>query len=480
MHDHSQLFIGGTWTAPRGTETINAYSATTEERIGSFPEASPADIDAAVTAARSALTSPEWAQITPAERAAHMNRFADVLEAQKDDRARTVSMQNGMPISIANFAEGDGVVALLRYYAGLAETAWLEEFRPRVDGNGTTLVQRTPIGVVGAIAPWNFPAVLAMFKLAPILASGSTVVFKPSPETSLDSFMLATAAQEAGIPPGVINIVPGGAETGKRLVAHPGVDKVAFTGSTRAGREIAKVCGELLKPVTLELGGKSAGIILEDAPVAETVTGLATASLLNTGQTCYMSTRILAPQARYDEFVEAITAMASTLPVGDPLDPNTFIGPLVSKAQKERVLGYIEKGKSEGATLTTGGGEPKDIDTGWFVEPTVFSDVDNSSTIAREEIFGPVLSVIPYADEDEAIALANDSDYGLGGTVWTADQDRGLDVARRVSTGSFGVNSYNLDWGAPFGGVKSSGLGRELGPEGLEAYFSLKSIFLSG
>lgn len=479
MHHHSQLFIGGEWAAPSGTESINAYSASTEEHIGSFPEATPADIDAAVSAARRALTSPEWAEISQTERAALMNRFADVLEAGKDDRARLVSMQNGMPISIASFAEGDGVVALLRYYAKLAETIELEEIRPRVDGNGTTVVQRTPVGVVGAIAPWNYPAVLSMFKLAPILASGSTVVFKPSPETSLDSFTMAQAAMEAGIPPGVINVVPGGPETGKYLVAHPGVDKVAFTGSTRAGKQIGKVCGEALKPVTLELGGKSAGIILEDAPIAETVTGLATASLLNTGQTCYMSTRILAPQSRYDEFVEAITAMVSSLSIGDPLDPDTFIGPLVSKAQKERVLGYIDKGKAEGARLTTGGSVPKGLDRGWYVEPTVFSNVDNSSTIAREEIFGPVLSVIPYSDESEAIALANDSEYGLGGTVWTEDSDRGLNIARQVSTGSFGVNNYNLDWGAPFGGVKSSGLGRELGPEGLDAYFVLKSIFLN-
>jgi acyl-CoA reductase-like NAD-dependent aldehyde dehydrogenase len=478
VNDHLNLFIGGKWVASQGKETINAYSAATEERIGSFPEASPSDIDRAVFSAREALSSPEWADISRTERAALMHRFADVLEAQKDDRARTVTMQNGMPISIANFAEGDGAVALLRYYADLAKTVELEEIRPRLDGTGTTVVQRTPIGVVGAIAPWNFPAVLSMFKLAPILASGSTVVFKPSPETTLDSFMLAEAAEEAGLPNGVINIVPGGAEIGKYLVGHAGVDKVAFTGSTGAGRQIGKVCGELLKPVTLELGGKSAGIILEDASVEETITGLSTASLLNAGQTCYMSTRILAPKSRYSEFVEAITAMASSLPVGDPLDPSTYVGPLVSKAQKERVLGYIEKGKAEGATLTTGGGEPRDIDRGWFVEPTVFSDVDNSSTIAREEIFGPVLSVIPYADEDEAIALANDSDYGLGGTVWTADKDRGLSVARRVVSGSFGVNRYDLDWGAPFGGVKSSGLGRELGPEGLEAYFSLKSIFL--
>lgn len=478
MHDRSELFIGGQWVAPQGTETIQAYSAATEERIGAFPQASKADVDAAVTAAKAALSAAAWADISQAERSALMHRFADVLEAGKDDRARLVTTQNGMPISLANFAEGDGVVQILRYYADLAATVELEEHRPRLDGTGTTVIQRTPVGVVGAIAPWNFPAVLSMFKLAPILASGSTVVFKPSPETTLDSFLLAEAAQEAGLPDGVINVVPGGAETGQYLVAHPGVDKVAFTGSTRAGRQIGKVCGEMLKPVTLELGGKSAGIILDDAPVADTVAGLATASLLNTGQTCYMSTRILAPRSRYSEFVEAITAMASSLPVGDPLDPNTFVGPVVSKAQRERVLGYIDQGKTQGATLTTGGGIPKGIDTGWFVEPTVFSDVDNSSTIAREEIFGPVLSVIPYDEQDDAIALANDSEFGLGGTVWTADQGRGLDVARRVESGSFGVNRYDLDWGAPFGGVKNSGIGRELGPEGLENYFTLKSIYL--
>lgn len=479
MIDRSELFIGGQWVTPQGTETIGVHSATTEERIGSFPEASPADVDAAVLSARQALGVPEWSGITQDERSALMHRFADVLEAGKDQRARTVTMQNGMPISIANFAEGNGVVALLRYYADLTKTIELEERRPRADGTGTTVVQRTPVGVVAAIAPWNFPAVLSMFKLAPILASGSTVVFKPSPETTLDSFLLAEAAMEAGLPAGVINVVPGGAETGKYLVSHPEVDKVAFTGSTRAGQQIGKACGGLLRPVTLELGGKSAGIILDDAPVAETVAGLATASLLNTGQTCYMSTRILAPQSRYTEFVEAITAMASSLSVGDPLDPNTFVGPLVSNAQRDRVLSYIERGKSQGATLTTGGGTPKNINTGWFVEPTVFSNVENTSTIAREEIFGPVLSVIPYTSQEDAIALANDSAYGLGGTVWTADQDRGLDVARKISTGSFGINRYDLDWGAPFGGVKNSGLGRELGPEGLQHYYTLKSIYLS-
>jgi len=342
---------------------------------------------------------------------------------------------------------------------------------------GTTIVRREPVGVVAAIAPWNFPAVLSMFKIAPALAAGCTVVLKPSPETTLDSYVLAEAAIAAELPAGVINIVTGGADVGQYLVAHPGVDKVAFTGSTAAGRHIGRVCGELLRPATLELGGKSAALVLDDADVERTVTGLSTASLLNSGQTCYMSTRILIPRSQSRAYVDAITAMASSLPVGDPMDPATFIGPMVSAAQRDRVLSLIDQGRAEGGTITTGGGRVNGV--GYFVQPTVFADVDNASTIARQEVFGPVLSVIAYDDVDDAVALANDSEYGLGGTVWTSDEERGIGVARRVETGSFGVNTFNLDWGSPFGGVKASGLGRELGPEGLAAYQQLKSIFLA-
>ena len=367
---------------------------------------------------------------------------------------------------------------MLRYYADLVESTPVEEQRTSQPLPGTTLVRREPIGVVAAIAPWNFPAVLSMFKIAPALAAGCTVVLKPSPETSLDAYILAEAAIAAELPAGVLNVVNGGSDIGQYLVAHPHVDKVAFTGSTAAGREIGRVCGELIRPVTLELGGKSAALVLDDADIEQTVSGLATASLLNTGQTCYMSTRILVPGNNYDTWLDAISAMSSALPIGDPMDESIAIGPLASRRHRDRVLSLIDRGRSEGGRVTTGGGRPADIDRGFFVEPTVFAGVDNSATIAREEVFGPVLTVLRYDDLDEAIALANDSSYGLGGTVWTSDQERGVDVARRIETGSFGVNYFNLDWGSPFGGVKSSGIGRELGPEGLAAYQNLKSIFL--
>ncbi|EME23674.1 aldehyde dehydrogenase [Rhodococcus triatomae] len=477
--ERTSLFIDGEWMAPSTGDVIPVVSPLTEQRIGSVPASTTTDVDAAVAAARAARRRPEWAGLAPTERATLLRRFADALEKRAEERAATVTSENGMPILLARFAEGDAPVQLLRYYAGLVESTPVEERRTSQPIPGTTVVRREPIGVVAAIAPWNFPAVLSMFKIAPALAAGCTVVLKPSPETTLDSYLLAEAAAEAGLPAGVLNIVTGGADIGQYLVAHPGVDKVAFTGSTPAGRHIGRVCGELLRPATLELGGKSAALILDDADLDATVTGLATASLLNTGQTCYMSTRILLPRSRYSEFRDAITEMAAGLPVGDPMDETTVVGPLVSSRQRDRVLSLIEQGRAEGGTITTGGGRPDGLDTGYFVSPTVFADVDNSATIARQEIFGPVLTLLPYADVDEAVAVANDSEYGLGGTVWTTDDDRGLDVARRVETGSFGVNTFNLDWGSPFGGVKASGVGRELGPEGLAAYQNLKSIFLT-
>jgi acyl-CoA reductase-like NAD-dependent aldehyde dehydrogenase len=406
-----------------------------------------------------------------------MDRFADELGKNLAERAALTSIQNGLPITFATFAEGNGPIGLLQYYAAIARTTPNEERRPRVDGNGTTVVRREPVGVVAAIVPWNFPQVLTMFKLAPALAAGCTVVLKPSPETTLDALELAAAAERAGLPAGVLNVITGGADIGAYLVAHPGVHKVAFTGSTAAGRQIGEMCGKLLRPVTLELGGKSAAIVLDDADLATTVQGLATASLLNNGQTCYLSTRILAPRTRHDEVVQAVGALASSLTVGNPLDPGTHVGPLVSSRQRDRVESYIELGKTSGAALAAGGGRP-DRDKGWFVQPTVFGGVSNDARVAREEIFGPVLSVIPYGDLEEAVAIANDSDYGLGGTIWTSDVERGLNVARRIETGTVGVNFFDLDLGAPFGGVKSSGLGRELGPEGLSAYQQLKSIYL--
>lgn len=474
---HEQLFIGGAWKYPVGSERIEVFSASTEEVVGSVPLAVNADVDAAVAAARQAFDGGSWSSLEPGVRADYLNRFADALAKRSEETAQMVTRQNGMPITLARMAEGDGPVGLLRYYAELARTTEAEESRRSIGGYGTTVVRREPIGVVAAISPWNYPAILAMFKIAPALAAGCTVVLKPSPETVLDSFILAEAAIEAGLPAETLNIITGGVEIGQYLVAHPDVDKVAFTGSTAAGRQIARTCGELLRPVTLELGGKSAAIILDDADISSAAKGLATASLLNSGQTCYMSTRILAPRSHYSEVVDAVTAMAAGLTVGDPFEASTAVGPLINQRQRDRVESYIEVGQAEGARLTTGGARPAGFDRGWYVQPTVFAEVDNNFRIAREEIFGPVLAVIAYESEADAVAIANDSDYGLGGTVWTTDPDRGLNVARKVRTGSLGINNFALDIGSPFGGVKASGLGRELGPEGLSAYLTTKSIY---
>jgi aldehyde dehydrogenase (NAD+) len=374
--------------------------------------------------------------------------------------------------------EGGFPVIVLRYLAGLLDGASFEEEQPGFLG-GTNIVRREPIGVVGAIVPWNYPQTLGAFKYGAALAAGCTVVMKPSPETVLDAFLLAEAIEAAGLPGGVINIVPGGRELGAYLVEHRDVDKVAFTGSTAAGRRVAEACGRLLRPVTLELGGKSAAIILEDADLDLGKIGndLFAATLVNNGQTCYLGTRVLAPRSRYTEVVDTLAAFASSLAVGDALDPTTQIGPMASQRHRDRVEGYIAKGASDGARLVTGGGRPDGLDRGWFVEPTVFAEVDNAATIAQEEIFGPVLSVIAYSDEDDAVRIANDSDYGLGGTVWTSDPERGKAVARRVRTGTIGINRYLPDPGAPFGGVKASGIGRELGPGAISAYQQLKSIY---
>jgi acyl-CoA reductase-like NAD-dependent aldehyde dehydrogenase len=476
--NYDSLFIGGDWVKPESDKTITVLSASTEELIGTVPEASERDVDRAVDAARTAFDDPTgWSTWPASQRAEAMRRLATALESRGAEIVHRVSSQNGMPVAIGQQLEAMFPAVLLRYYADLVESASSEETRPGLFG-GNTLVRREPLGVVGAIIPWNFPQALIGFKLAPALAAGCTVVIKPSPETVLDSFLLADAIEEAGIPAGVVSIVPGGREIGAYLVAHPQVDKIAFTGSTAAGQAIGEVCGRLLRPVTLELGGKSAAIILDDADLPGSLENLFGATLLNNGQACYLGTRILAPRSRYQEVVDTFTSFVGSLNVGDALDPTTQIGPMVSARQRDRVEGYIAKGKNDGARVTTGGGRPKGLDKGWFVEPTVFADVDNNTTIAQEEIFGPVLSVIPYGDVDDAVRIANDVDYGLGGSVWTADSGRGLDVARRIRTGTFGINNYLPDPTAPFGGVKNSGLGRELGPEGLAAYQVTKSIYL--
>lgn len=477
-YEYDSLYFGGEWHPHIRRDSLITVSPVSEEPLGRSPIATEADVDAAVGAARQALRSAEWGGLSVEQRADCLDRFADELEKSSSLRARLTSEQNGMPLPVAEWAEGDGVVGLLRYYTGILRTTPQEDIRERVDGMGRTVVVREPVGVVAAVVPWNFPQVLTMFKVAPALAAGCSVVIKPSPETTLDTFELAAAANRAGLPPGALNIVPGGVSVGRYLIAHPGVDKVAFTGSTSAGREIGEVCGRLVRPATLELGGKSAAVVLDDADLELFAASLTTTSLLNNGQTCYLSTRLLVPAQLHDDVVEAVAAVMSGLTVGDPLEPGTQIGPLVSERQRDRVESYIAAGEAEGAKLVAGGVRTSGRDRGWFVQPTLFADTANDARIAREEIFGPVLVVIPYRDVDTAIALANDSDFGLGGTVWTADLERGARIARRIESGTVGVNSFNLDFGSPFGGVKSSGVGRELGPEGLAAYHKLKTLLL--
>ncbi|MET0821069.1 MAG: aldehyde dehydrogenase [Aeromicrobium sp.] len=479
MEHHETLYIGGGRVRPSTSDVIVVVNPSTEEKIGEVPSGGAADVDAAVRAARAAFDAQDgWAAWEPARRADVLDRLADELEKRADDMARLVSSQNGMPISMARGLEGEYPVTVLRYYAELTRSASWSRVEPGRVG-GTTEVRRVPLGVVAAIVPWNFPQVLASFKIGGALAAGCTVVLKPSPETVLDSYVLAEAAEAAGVPDGVLNIVPGGREAGAHLVSQPGVDKVAFTGSTAAGRSIGETCGRLLRPVTLELGGKSAGIILDDADLRPEAIAqeLVPAMIVNNGQTCFISSRILAPRSRYEEVVDLVTGLASSLPVGDALDPATVIGPMATEAQRDKVESYIAKGRADGFRVTTGGGRPAHLDRGWFVEPTVFADVDNSSVLAQEEIFGPVLCVIPYDTVDDAVALANDSDYGLAGTVWSADQDRAAAVARRIHTGTIGVNRYLPDPGAPFGGWKASGMGSELGPEGMEAYLHIQTLY---
>jgi aldehyde dehydrogenase (NAD+) len=470
----ARLFIGGEFREADKVEPV--IEAATGDPLGDGSAATESEIDDAVAAARSALDG--WRSTPAAERADMLNRLADALAARAADTNQLCTRENGMPIRLSRGANGVFPATLLRYYADMIANAEDEEIRPSMIGH--TIVRREPVGVVGAITPWNYPQALAAMKIAPGLAAGATMVLKAAPETALDALIYGEAAAEAGLPRGVLNIVAGGPAAGAYLVSHPGVDKVAFTGSTAAGRLIGEMCGRLMRPVTLELGGKSAAIVLDDADLDATIRGLKSASFVNNGQTCYLNSRILAPRSRYDEVVDAVAALAEGLTVGDPLDKATDIGPLVSSRQRDRVLNYIDIGKSEGAKLVAGGSVPADQPRGWFVAPTVFANVDNRARISQEEIFGPVLTVIPYENDRDAVDIANDTEFGLGGSVWSTDVERATQIARSVRTGTIGINDYQMDIAAPFGGVKASGIGRELGPEGLAAYQTLKSIYRVG
>ncbi|GGO65244.1 aldehyde dehydrogenase [Nonomuraea cavernae] len=473
MRQHDTLFIGGEWVAPAGTGTIDVISPQTEEVVGRVPDGTPEDMERAVAAAREAFDHGPWPRMTFAERAAAIGRLAAIYEARQGEMAALITEEMGSPITFSNLAQAPQPLGMLKFYAEYGATFEQEEQRPGLFGPVT--VRREPVGVVAAVVPWNVPQFVSMSKIAPALLAGCTIVLKPAPETPLDAYLLAEMVLEAGLPAGVLNIVPAGREAGEHLVSHAGVDKVAFTGSTAAGRRIAAICGEQLKRVSLELGGKSAAIVLDDADLPSSMGMLALASLMNNGQACVAQTRILASRNRYDEVVEAVANMVTSQPVGDPADPGTGIGPLVAKRQQERVEGYIKAGMDEGAKVVVGGLD-RPYDRGWYVAPTVFAGVTNDMRIAREEIFGPVLAVIPYEDEADAVRIANDSDYGLAGTVWTADTEHGMDVARQVRTGTYGVNCYMLEANTPFGGYKASGIGRELGPEGLSGYLEYKTI----
>jgi acyl-CoA reductase-like NAD-dependent aldehyde dehydrogenase len=477
MHRENALFVGGSWQAPSSDQVIEVISPHTESPVARVAAAGPTDVNAAVSAARSAFDDGPWSRTPPSERIAAVRRLAKLYAERQSDMARAISTELGAPISFAQRAQVGLPLMMMGAFADIAESYAWQENRAGFFGSDIH-IRREPVGVVAAIVPWNMPQFLIVTKLVPALLAGCCVVLKPAPESPLDALLLADMLAEIGLPPGVVSVLPGDGTVGENLVGHPGVDKVSFTGSTEAGRRVAKTCASGLTRVSLELGGKSAAIILDDADPAAVATGIRFASLSNSGQICNALTRILVPATRSGQFVDALAAEMAALVVGDPADPATQVGPLVARRQQQRVLSYIETGSREGARLVVGGTErPEDTDRGWYVRPTLFSDADNSMTIARDEIFGPVLTVIAYRDEDEAIRIANDSDFGLAGSVWTTDTDHGLSIAGRVRTGTFGVNQgYTMDPFAPFGGVKSSGYGRELGREGLDGYVDIKSI----
>jgi acyl-CoA reductase-like NAD-dependent aldehyde dehydrogenase len=472
-----RFFIGGQWQAPLGSGKLQVISPVTEEPVMDFAEASPADVDAAVAAAREAFDSGPWPRMSPAERGAALIAVAARLREREGEIAQAWTTQVGAAISFTRYVAGQSA-DLFEYYGKLIQDYSFVDERHRDNGDLVRVVKE-PVGVVAAITPWNAPLVLLSYKVSAALAAGCAVVSKPSPETPMDAYILAECIEAAGLPPGVFNVIPAGRETGDHLIRHPGIDKISFTGSTAAGRHIAGVAAQRFTRTSFELGGKSAAVILEDADVANVLPSLVPYSMPITGQVCFSLTRVLVPESRKDELLEAYVGAISGIKVGDPQDEATQMGPLAMERQLRRVQGYIEKGASEGARLVIGGGRPSEFKRGYFIEPTVFADVDSKMTIAQEEIFGPVVSFISYDSIDDAVTKANDTIYGLHGAVYTADSEKGYEVARRMRSGSITVNGMVVDPKMPFGGFKQSGLGREGGIEGLDPYFELKTIYFA-
>jgi len=467
-----EIFIGGEWVAPRGGETIEVVNPATEELVGTIPACSPEDADRAVAAARDAFES--WSQTSREERAGYLEAIVAGLQVQAEELTATITQELGMPLKLSGIIQvGLPTSQFASMPKLMEEIAWEEEV-------GNSRILREPVGVLGAITPWNYPLNQIAAKVAPALAAGCTVVLKPSEVTPLNAFLLAEVIEAADLPPGVFNLVTGlGPVVGEAIAGHPGVDMVSFTGSTRAGRRVSELAAETVKPVAMELGGKSPNVILDDADLARAVPDGVAKCFLNSGQTCSALTRMLVPRQRLAEAEELARAAAESFTPGDPFDPSTRLGPLVSDVQRERVRGYIEKGVEEGARLIAGGAAPPEgLERGYFVRPTVFSEVGAEMTIGQEEIFGPVLAIQPYEGEEDAIRIANSTPYGLAGGVWSADGERAIAVARRIRTGQVEINGGAFNPLAPFGGYGQSGHGRENGRYGIEELLQVKSLQL--
>jgi aldehyde dehydrogenase (NAD+) len=477
-HD-DRFFIGGKWVEPSSSDVIEVIESATEQPYFSVPEAREPDMARAVDAARQAFDHGTWPRMSHAERAEYLRAMGEGLRGKGDEAGQLWPRESGALFAIAQHTAG-GMAGVFDYYASLASTFHFEEQAKPTMGGKFGLLVREPVGVVGAIIPWNAPLSLITYKIAPALLAGCTVVLKSSPEAPGAAYLFAEIAEDIGLPPGVLNVVTADREVSELLVRNPGIDKITFTGSTAAGRRIASLCGERIARCTLELGGKSAAVILDDMDLQTAATAISGAECFLAGQVCSSLTRIIVSRSRHDELLEALAGTFSQVKVGDPFDPQTQMGPLAMDRQRDRVEGYIAKGIAEGATLATGGGRPEGLDRGYYIEPTVFGNVDNQATIAREEIFGPVLSVIPADNEDHAVTLANDTIYGLNASVFTNDVDRARHVAGQLRSGTVGHNAFRTDFGMAFGGFKQSGLGREGGTEGLLPFLETKSVILTG